>query len=201
MGQVGLWGSNDTFMIKCNLDINFHLLENQPRGNMTMMTMMLLVRSNCKVYTFSNFIFQIIFSFASGHWDESSETSQNPSLRNMVLKRIPTRFHESLRGFKIKLTAELSDPQCLIRIAQFEFRCKNMLTVLLKTKNLVDTLKSESTSPSYTNPGPTVIVVIALSIIFVLALAISLFYCVYIKRNTYVCEPTSSVCVPTTSCV
>ena len=168
---------------------------------MTMMTMMLLVRSKCKVYTFSNFIFQIIFSLASGHGDESSETSQAPSLRSMVLKRIPTRFHASLKGFKIKLTADLSDPQCQIRIAQFEFRCKTMLAVLLKTKNLVDTLKSETASPSYTNPSPTVIAVITLSIIFVLALALLVFYCVYIKQNTYVCEPSSSVCVPTTSSV
>ena len=101
----------------------------------------------------------------------------------------------------MKVTSDLFDPHCVIRIGRFEIHCKTVMTVFAKTKKVITKLNSETPS----NPNSSMIaLIVALLTLLLIVCALSAFYCLYKKQNgsKYVCESESiSICEATTSIV
>ena len=165
--------------------------------------LLLLVGATTEFGLFSFLFFQIFFALqlATGQHEPDSRNATAPALRSILMSRIAKKFHAGIHGASVRITGTFSNPDCMIRIGRFEFRCKTLLATLDKSKSR---LAAKSGSGAEGHVNTSLIVIVSLATVMFISTAFSAFYCFFIKKKRSKCESEyecESVCEPTTSSV
>ena len=130
-------------------------------------------------------------------------STASPLLRSIIMSRVAQKFHTTLKGARIKINGDLSDPNCVIRMGRFEFGCKGIMTTVAQSKNVIEEFASKSSPTNSSSRSDTsVIIIAALATLLLISILCSAFYFLIFKsKSSRYIDESQSVCEPTTSSV
>ena len=112
-----------------------------------------------------------------------TDTSSISRIKEVVLARIPEKYHPSLSFVKVEVSSQLNATDCIMRISRFEFKCSGILNTIKRTSHAVGAIMSKTSVETERSFVNVICIIVGL---FVLLLVLGLAIFVLFKRRSRV---------------